>query len=285
VSPVGLSSARLDEKTFAFISEWIREQSAMELEVGKEYLVESRLRPVLDEFELDGFKALVTALQIRSNRKLAAEVVEAMTVNESSFFRDDHPFVALRDVIIPQLLENSRPGQPLTIWCGASSSGQEPVSILLVIAEHFPQLLAPGRLKLVCSDISPQMVLRTKEATYSRVEVGRGLPPQLLGKYFKETDRQWQLVDSLRRHLVVHQMNLVGPWMRVPQADLVMMRNVLIYFAPEAKKQIIEKIQAQVLLPGGALFLGASEAARDMTDGLELERHGRTVVYRSRAAE
>jgi chemotaxis protein methyltransferase CheR len=242
---------------FAYISAFIREHSAIVLEPGKEYLVDARLSPIIREIGLPSLAALVTELKKRPLNGLHAKVVEAMTTNETSFFRDITPFDGMRQQVLPELITRRSAERRLRIWCGAASSGQEPYSLAMLILEHFPAL-ASWDVKIIATDISRDILRRAKEGRYSVLEANRGLPAPMLVKYFERAGLQWSVKDSVRALVQFEEMNLIRPWKVLPMCDVVFMRNVLIYFDMSTKATILARIR-DVLRPGGYLFLGSAE--------------------------
>ena len=201
-----------------------------------------------------------------------------MTTNETSFFRDLVPFQALREHILPALIKHNRAMQRLHIWCGASSSGQEPYSIVFTMLDHFPELQF-WELQVIATDISQEMVIRCQEGQYSQLEVNRGLPVPLLKKYFFQNDRGWKVRDEVRSKIEFREMNLAGPWLAFPKLDLVFLRNVMIYFDLQTKRRILGNIR-EILEPHGYLVLGASESTMNLDDRYERWDISGTSVYR-----
>jgi chemotaxis protein methyltransferase CheR len=173
---------------------------------------------------------------------LHKEAVEVMTTNETSFFRDLTPFAVFRDPLLPEIIKENSRKKRLNIWCGASSSGQEPYSILFTILEHFPELRT-WSINFFATDLSKKMIARCREGQYSHLEIQRGLLPTLLRKYFTENSMGWQVRDEVRRMLDLREMNLADNWLAFPKMDFVFIRNVLIYFDVRTKKQILKKVR------------------------------------------
>ncbi|HYC33213.1 MAG TPA: protein-glutamate O-methyltransferase CheR [Gemmatimonadales bacterium] len=263
---------------FDFIRDLIRRRSAIVLEPGKEYLVESRLGAVAREEGFASLEHLVTELRTRPSNGLHRRVVEAMTTNETTFFRDIHPFDALRQAILPELIERRASQRQLTIWCAACSSGQEPYSISMLLREHFPALTG-WTVRIVATDLSGEMLERARSGRYSQLEVNRGLPASYLVKYFRKQGLEWQLAEEVRRMVEYRELNLNEPWPGVPPADLVFLRNVLIYFDVETKRSILAKVR-RVLRPDGYLFLGGSETTMGLDDTYQRMPVGKAVCYR-----
>ncbi len=252
-----LNLANLD-----YVRSLVREQSAIVLEREKAYLVEARLRPLAKREGLESIDQLVVSLQANPHGGLKRKIVEAMTTNETSWFRDQHPFTALREVVVPRLMRRQHARRTLNIWCAASSSGQEPYSILMLLKDHFPEL-DDWKVQLVATDISHAMVERTRLGSYNQLEVNRGLPALNLVKYFQRDGASWQVRDELRRMIDVRTMNLAGLWPTLPPMDIVFIRNVLIYFDKETKRKILQKIE-RVMQPDGFLFLGGAETTYNL---------------------
>lgn len=252
-----MTTTTLSAEAFEFIRTMVREHSGIVLDPGKEYLVETRLQTVVRRQKMAGIDRLVEHLRAAPFSDVHRLVVEAMTTNETSFFRDEAFFEALRQGVFPWLIERRRSTRELSLWCAASSSGQEPYSVLMLLREHFPELVG-WRIRFLCTDLSQEMVARTKCGVYSQHEVNRGLPARLLVKYFERSGLEWQAKKELRDMLEVREFNLVLPWPQLPQVDIVFVRNVLIYFDLDTKKHILARIK-QLIRPDGVVFLGAAE--------------------------
>ncbi len=263
---------------FDYISKIVREQCAIVLEKGKEYLVESRIMPLVHQEKLESIENLVRKIKSEPRGSLKDAVIEAMTTNETSFFRDIHPFETLKKEIFPELLEKRKTQRELNIWCGASSSGQEPYSLVMLLKNNFPQLNT-WKLNFSASDISNQMLNRCKSGIYSQLEVNRGLPAPLMVKYFERIGTEWQVKEELRKMIQFRIINLSEGWPILPQLDLVMMRNVLIYFDVEMKKNILGKIR-KLLRPDGYLFLGAAETTLNLDENFERMPFKQSGCYR-----
>ncbi|MFQ5472909.1 MAG: CheR family methyltransferase [Dehalococcoidia bacterium] len=257
----------MDNAEFAYLRALVLKRSAIVLNTGKEYLVEARLEPVARAQGLDGISGLVKRLKASPEGPLHEEVVEAMTTNETSFFRDVHPFEILRKDVIPALMERREMEKKLSIWCAASSSGQEPYSIAMILRADFPKL-ADWTISFIASDISQRMLERSQKGVYSQLEVNRGLPVQMLMKFFKQDNRCWVLNDEIRKMVSFQQINLASSWPPMPQVDLLFMRNVLIYFDTETKKEIFRKVRG-VLRNDGYLFLGGAETTVHLDENFE----------------
>lgn len=273
-------TSTLDPASFQYISDLVLKRSAIVLEPVKSYLVESRLSPLAKEHGYDSIAELVSVLRAKPPGTLHQLVTEAMTTNETSFFRDLHPFDTLKTDIFPQLIAARAAQRALNIWCGACSSGQEPYTIGMVIREHFPALTT-WNVKLHASDLSTQILARAKEGLYTQAEVNRGLPASLLIKHFHKVGLQWKVKDHVRNLMHYTELNLIEKWPVMPRMDIIFLRNVLIYFSSETKQAIFAKIAAQ-LAPDGYLFLGGAETTLNLSDAFDRVNLGKSVCYRLR---
>lgn len=269
----------ISKTDFDYISQLARNEAAIILEYGKEYLVETRLGPLA---QTEGYASLAEfILALRTAPKVNGahhKAIDALTTNETLFFRDFHPFEALRRTVLPPILEARANVKRLTIWSAACSTGQEPYSLALLLREHFPQL-ADWNVTILATDLSPTVLKQAEAGSYSQFEVNRGLPATYLVKYFiKEGDR-WRLKDDVKKMVEFRPMNLIQPWPVMPAMDLVFIRNVMIYFDIETKKAILKKIR-NCLLPHGYLFLGTAETTTNIDPAFEPVPHGKTVLYR-----
>lgn len=265
-----------DRGDYDWFCSFLRAESAIVIDDSKEYLVTTRLAPILKELGLADLGGLVTKLRTTVKGPVHQKVVEAMTTNETSFFRDLHPFDALRTDVFPAAIAKNA-GVGLNIWCAASSTGQEPYTIAMVLREAFPDVAARSR--ILCTDINQVVLDRTKQGRYSQLEVNRGLPASLLIKYFTREGTDWKVKEELRRMIDARIMNLAVPWLGVPTMDVIFIRNVLIYFDLDAKRDIVRRLR-KCLTMGGALFVGGSETLLNIDDGFTRTLVGKTTVYR-----
>jgi chemotaxis protein methyltransferase CheR len=265
---------------FDYIRNLVLERSAVVLEPGKEYLVESRLAPLALQEGFSSLPHLIARLRANSFGPLHRKVVEAMATNETLFFRDARPFEVLKASILPQLLRARKAERELNVWCSACSTGQEPYSVAMLLREHFPTVLG-WKLRIVASDISRDALDRARNGCYSQLEVNRGLPASLLVKYCSKTEQGWQLSHQVRRMVEFMELNLVEPWPGLPFMDLIFMRNVLIYFGIETKKSILAKVR-RLLWPDGLLLLGGSESTIYLDDAFEPMPPERPAFFRLR---
>lgn len=251
---------------FDYVCRLVRDRSGIVLESGKEYLVDARLTPVARQIDLGTVSDLVGRLRSGSDSGLAGRIVEAMVTTETSFFRDHHPFETLRTTVLPDLIRLRQTERRIGVWFAACSTGQEPYSFALLVREHFPQL-SGWRLDLLATDLSADALARARAGRYSQLEVNRGLPAALLVKYFRQHGATWELNEDVRRMVEFRELNLTRPWPALPTADLVFLRNVMIYFDVETKKAILGRA-ARVLRPDGYLLLGGAETTLNLFDSL-----------------
>ena len=208
---------------------------------------------------------------------LEGKVIDAMTTNETSFFRDIHPFDALRTTIIPELMDKRRATRQLTFWCAAASSGQEPYSLLMMLKDNFPEL-SSWQVRFLATDISPSMIEKSKSGKYTQLEVNRGLSAQLLVKYFERVGADWQINAEVRAMVEFRLVNLAEPLPAMSPIDVVFIRNVLLYFDSDTKKRILQAIRKN-LNPDGVLLLGSSETTFNIDEGWASRPIGKTIVY------
>lgn len=257
----------ITQTDFNYVRDMVRKKSAIRLDDNKGYLVEMRLSALALKEGIDDVPTLISNVRDKGNIPLRELMVEAMTTNETSFFRDRHPFDAMRDKILPEMIERRMATKSLRVWCGAASTGQEPYSLAMLLREVLPST-AVWDSKIIATDISPEVLERAAAGVYTQHEVGRGLPAAMLVKNFSRNGLQWQVKDELKELVDYRRFNLVEPWMGLPKFDIIFMRNVLIYFDKEVKKQILSNA-IQYLAPDGYLFLGGSETLL----GLGLDYH------------
>lgn len=263
-----------------FICDIVRARSAIVLDRDKEYLIESRLQALARTRGDASVTDLIRAVKAAPAGKLRDEVVEAMTTNETSFFRDGHPFMALSNHILPDLLVARGKERAISIWCAASSSGQEPYTIAMLVQELIGS--DPSwRVRLLATDIDTKMLERTKEGTFNQFEVNRGLPAPLLVRYFARKGMHYQVDAKLRAMVETKFLNLAEPLPTMPTMDVVFLRNVLIYFDVETKRKILQGVK-KIIAPDGYLFLGGAETTLNVDDSWERQTIGRATVYRLR---
>lgn len=252
---------------FDLLSGLIKERSGLVLTPDKLYLLESRLTPVARKHGIEGLTDLVASLRTRTNDTVLTEVVEAMTTNESFFFRDSHMFDTFRDEALPALIAARQSTKRLRIWCAAASSGQEPYSIAMILKEMEAKL-AGWKVDILGTDLSLDILDRAKSGLYSQFEVQRGVPTNFLLTYFERSGEQWQIIDSIRKMVEYRPFNLLDPLAVLGKFDVVFCRNVLIYFDDATKGRILDAI-ATMIPPDGVLLLGGAESVLGLSKAFE----------------
>lgn len=254
----------LNELDEEYVRGLVRQRSAIVLDETKGYLIEARLEPLARRSGVPSTTELVRLLRGDRSGGLERQVVDAMTTNETSFFRDVHPWTAFEGRVVPELLARE-PQRPLTVWSAACSSGQEPYSVAMLLQDRFGHALADREVRILGTDLSAEMIDRARAGSFSQLEVNRGLPAAMLVRHFTREGSTWRIDPALRRMVEFRTMNLCGPWTAVPQVDVLFLRNVLIYFDVETKRAILRQVR-EVLRPGGYLFLGAAETTLNIDD-------------------
>jgi chemotaxis protein methyltransferase CheR len=248
----------MNTEEFGYIAALLKERSGLIVTPDKTYLFDTRLMPVARANKLDSIESLIAAMRSSGAPALIDAVVDAMTTNETSFFRDRHPFEAMKKTILPELIDRRASQRQLRIWSAACSTGQEAYSLSIMLRDEFPQL-STWRIEIVGTDISPSVVARAKDGSYSNFEVQRGLPIQLLVKHFEQVGEQWRIKPELRRMVDFRLFNLLGDLAPLGQFDIVFCRNVLIYFDLATKSRVLDAIHRR-LPHDGALILGGAES-------------------------
>ncbi|BFM50843.1 protein-glutamate O-methyltransferase CheR [Marinomonas sp. THO17] len=270
ISPAGYNRFR----------DYLQKVCGISLSDNKQYLVASRLGKILERENFSKIEMLVDALDKPFNSKLKEEVINAMTTNETLWFRDTHPFTILREKVLPEMT-----GAPLRIWSAASSTGQEPYSISMVIEEFKnarPGLLKPGE-RIVATDICTNILQHAKQGEYDSLAIARGLGPDLQKRYFdKINEATWKIKPNLSSRVEFKYLNLIDSFTGLGKFDVIFCRNVLIYFTVERKQDILKRMHAS-LKPGGYLFLGGSEALSGLSDYFEIVQCHPGIVYKAKA--
>lgn len=269
----------IDPVDFALVARVVHERSGIFLGPGKEYLVDARLAVLARHEAIGSVAEVVQRLRARPGGPLAHKVVEAMTTNETLWFRDVRPFDALRTEVLPELVRARADIRRLAVWSAAASTGQEAYSIAMVVREHFPEL-AGWQVDIVGTDLSTEVLGRARAGRYTQLEVNRGLPASLLVKWFARDGVQWRVSDELRAMVRFDELNLVAPaWTGVPRADIVFLRNVMIYFDLPTRRRILQRLRS-AMAPDGYLFLGAGETTFDIDPGWRRVDVGRSHCFR-----
>ncbi len=248
----------LNQTDFEYLAKFVLEHSAISLGSDKMYLIESRLAPLCRQYGVANVSEIVASIRQNPRSKLSSSIVDAVTTNETYFFRDAKPFDELAKETLPRIIAKKGARSTLNVWSAACSSGQEIYSVAMMLEDSFPEL-KNWDVKLYASDISNAMVERTKAGVFNQLEVGRGLPAALLIKHFNRKGESFHVKDYLKGRLQVFPLNLASTWPSLPSFDIVFLRNVLIYFDPVVKQEILQKTE-RVLAKDGVLFLGGSES-------------------------
>jgi chemotaxis protein methyltransferase CheR len=271
-----LATALVSAENYAFLQKYIYQASGIVLDSGKHYLIESRLMPIVYQEKLPSLDELCARLRSKSFPQLRQQVVEAMTTNETLFFRDASPFEALRNHIIPQLKEKRATSRKLTFWSAAASSGQEAYSLAMMLLEMG---LGDWKIEILGTDLSEQILEKARLGKFMQLEVNRGLPAPYLVKYFRRAGLDWELKEEVRKMVRFQRFDLRQNMGGLGSFDVVFCRNVLIYFDVETKKQILKQIRS-VLVRGGYLLLGGAETTLNLDDNFERTPVGKAIVYR-----
>jgi chemotaxis protein methyltransferase CheR len=248
---------------YEYLRKLLKDRSGLDLSADKQYLIESRLLPLSRKSGLAGISELVQKMK-GGSADITTQVVEAMTTNETFFFRDKVPFDHFRDSIMPEILQARASRKTLRIWCAAGSTGQEPYSLAMCLKE-MGAALAGWRVEILATDLSQEVLEKSKAGIYSQFEVQRGLPIQMLVKYFKQTGELWQINADIRAMVQHRQLNLLQDFSQLGVFDVVFCRNVLIYFDQDTKINIFNRL-AKTTEPDGFLVLGAAETVVGLTD-------------------
>jgi chemotaxis protein methyltransferase CheR len=271
-------STEILPENYRFLQEHIRSQVGIVLEDNKHYLFESRLGPIVKQHGLGSINDLCTLMRGKRDIDLAHQVVEAMTTNETYFFRDPAQYEAIRTVLIPRLKEQRRDTRTLRFWSAASSTGQEAYTLAMLLLESG---LQDWNMQILGTDFSQKVVERARSGVYQQIEVNRGLPAALLVKYFRRSGLEWQLTDAVRRMVRFETIDLRKSMRSLGPFDLVFCRNVMIYFDNATKKSIVKEIH-RTLFQGGWLLLGGAETAINLEERFDRQTVGNVTVYVAR---
>lgn len=263
---------------YAYLRELVMEQSSNLIDPSRNTLFDTKLTPIARYSGATSLEEFVRILKTRKPAHLYRAVAEAMTINETSFFRDVRPFDMLRNIVLPRLIEKRAETRRLRIWSAASSTGQEAYSLAMLIAEHFPQV-ADWDVKIIGTDISRQVIEYAQQGRYRRLEVNRGLPARMLLKYMVRDGEEWQISNRIRSMCSFQYANLCAPLSHLPVFDLVLLRNVLLYFSQRDRTTLFDEVRKR-MEPDGYLILGNAEQAEDSTDLFEVEFGADCYFYR-----
>ena len=252
---------------FAFLRDLLRRRTGVVIDDSKQYLVVARLLPIVRQRAIPSLDTLVDRIRKTGDKALEKDVLNAMMTHETSFFRDKSPYETLRQLVTEMIPKRSAHRQ-LVIWSAACSTGQEPYSIAMLLNEHFPDLVAAWRIRIIATDISEPVLARAREGVFSELETNRGLPAELLKKYFRPLQGKWSIVQECRRLVEFRCLNLNGPWPALPPCDVIFLRNVMLYFDVPTRAALVTKMR-RVLKPDGALFLGGAETMIGIDTGYD----------------
>jgi len=272
------SIAEILSENYQFLQEHVYSQSGIVLEGNKHYLFESRLTPIVRRLGLGSINDLCALIRATRETAIGNQVVEAMTTNETYFFRDPAHYEAIRTLLLPQLKEERKATRKLRFWSAAASTGQEAYSLAMLLSENG---LGDWNIEILGTDFSPRVVQRAQAATYQQIEVNRGLPATLLVKHFLRSGMEWQLSEQVRRMARFETIDLRKSMRALGPFDLVFCRNVMIYFDAETKSNLLKELHS-TLFRGGWLLLGGSETAFGVEQWFERKTVDGAIVYLAR---
>jgi chemotaxis protein methyltransferase CheR len=274
----------LSNQDFNYIRDYIKKNCGIALKDDKKYLVHQRLEPILKSYQINSFAELSIQLMKTASTKLREDIILAMTTNETSFFRDRHPFDTFEKFVLERFRKGfqTQKDKKFRIWSAGSSTGQEPYTIAMLIYEFVEKNKHEGfsidNFVIAASDISTRALNKAKNATYYDAEINRGLSSERKNKYFKQVDKLWQLEKHIRNMVTFYQLNFMDSLARMGSFDMIFCRNVLIYFDQNTKKTVIRQFH-RMLADSGLLILGAMENAHNESDMFKPIRYGSTLLY------
>jgi len=264
-----------------FLRTLLHQRTGIQLDPGREQFAEMRLGGLANDLGFDSLPDVLDAVRTEEHWGILHRlVVEALAISETSWFRDAHVWVELRQTILPGLLERRKATRSLSLWSAACATGQEPYSLAMILHE-FGDRLSGWQVRTLATDFSQGILKRAQAASYSQLEMNRGLPASQLVRHFRKMPDAWELRSEVRARVEFRELNLVQGWPELPPMDLVLLRNVLIYFEPELRRRVLRQL-ARLLRPDGVLVLGAGETTLTLDDSFEAVPLARTVVYRRR---
>lgn len=274
----------VDQVEFDQFRQFLEDACGISLGDNKQYLVSNRMRRLMDDHKIASFTDLVRNLKVGINRSLREQVIDAMTTNETFWFRDIYPYDHLKNSLLPELMNGAnKMFGPVRIWSAACSSGQEPYSISMMVEEYRQSNMGalPRPVQITATDLSATVLDQARKGEYDKLSVMRGLPPDRLEKFFdKIDDGNWRIKSMLRDRIDFRPLNLMDSYAGLGKFDIVFCRNVLIYFNADLKRQILQKIHAS-LRPQGILYLGSSEGLAGAADLFEMVRCEPGILYKA----
>jgi chemotaxis protein methyltransferase CheR len=268
---------KVADPQFDYLCGLLRRRTGVCIDQTKQYLVVARLMPIVKQRKIPSLETLIDRVRQGIDPSLEKDVLCAMMTHETSFFRDKAPFEALRQVIADLVPRRSAERQ-LTLWSAACSTGQEPYSMAMTLLEHFRDLVATWRIRIIATDFSEPILARAREGVFSDLETNRGLPPALLTKYFRPLQGRSSIVQECRQLVEFRSLNLNGTWPMMPLCDVVFLRNVMLYFDVSTRSTLVGRVR-RVLRPDGSLFLGGAETMIGIDDGWNRVVHGGCSHY------
>ncbi len=273
--------AVLTDDDFTLIRTLVRQRSSIVLEAEKHYFAESRLTPLAAKEGFESLAGMMETVRRQPDGPLSRKLVEAMAVRETMWFRDPKSFDTLRTELMPEIIAKRANLRRLNIWSAGCAGGQEVFSLVMLLREHFP-VLADWNIQVIASDFSSLALAQANAGRYNQTEMNRGLPAPMLVKHFRKQGLEWQLDDDIRRRVTFREINLGRPWPTLPPMDLVLLRNVLIYFDHETKQGILKRLQ-RVLQPDGYLLLGGGETTMHLDPAYQVVSFGKAIGFRLRS--
>lgn len=253
-----LSKMTLSQEDFGLVQSMLSQRVGISLAAGKEYLVVNRLSPLVDAFDFDSLHGLIQSLNRGNNTQLWDEVVDVLAVHETSFFRDEAPFEQIEKNILPGICRESRAtGRDIKIWSAGASTGQEAYSIAILLSEIAPELTS--RVQIIGSDVSSKVLQTASEGVYRKFEVSRGVNSERLERFFEATQGAWRVKPNVRKMVQWEKFSLAGSWPSLPKFDLILLRNVMVYFKPETRAGLLNRL-TPLLKDSGRLVVGSAES-------------------------
>ncbi len=267
---------------FNFFTQLLEKTSGISYREGKEYLFENRLTELAVSLGYKNVEDLYQKVKVALTPQLLNQVIDALTTNETYFFRDEHPFLTLKNQILPEIFKQKEKIKEVNLWSAACSTGQEPYSLALLLLEYFSSYLSSYKVNIYATDISQTAIEKAKKGIYNQIEVNRGLPVQFLIKYFRQNGANWEIDERAKRLVKFELLNLLEADKKIRQKfDLILCRYVLIYFNKEAKEKVFRSLW-NLLIPGGYLILGATELPPLLPLDLEKVMVGKTLLFRKK---
>ena len=279
----GFNSVQLGTEEFREFRDYLKDVSGIDLGDNKQYLVATRIRRILKEYQCQSLSELTAMIKSHSNGGVRQKVIDVMTTNETFWFRDSYPFEYLKSVILPEMVKSNPMGRP-RVWSAACSSGQEPYSISMIVEEFVKSSFGSKNmpLEIIATDLSSEILEQAKSGVYDQLSVSRGLSDSRLREFFQKVDGDsWKAKPSISQRITFRSLNLQESFSSLGRFDIVFCRNVLIYFSPDLKTNILERIHA-CLRPGGLLFLGSSESLAGAARLFDMVHCNPGVMYRAK---